>query len=157
MYCPSCGSEITVELKYCNRCGANLTWPAPSLPPPSPISLTLPSLVLGLTTVIGLGIVFGGATSMAERGVNPAAIVWIVLVSVAALFGCVGLMIRFWTNLLSLQRGIAPTPQVRPTFADRSAPPPLPPPRMEPVGSVTENTTRTFSPIYTEPSDRSGR
>jgi len=28
------------------------------------------------------------------------------------------------------------------------------PPRMEPVGSVTENTTRTFSPIYREPSDR---
>jgi len=24
MYCPSCGSEIAVELKYCNRCGANL-------------------------------------------------------------------------------------------------------------------------------------
>lgn len=157
MYCPSCGSEITVELKYCNRCGANLTWPAPiQALPPSPISLTLPSIVLGITTIVGLGIVFGGATSMAERGVHPAAIVWMVLFSVAALFGCIALMIRFWTKLLSLQREIT-VPQMRPTFADRSAPPPLPPPRMEPVGSVTENTTRTFSPIYTEPSDRTGR
>lgn len=156
MYCPSCGSEITVELKYCNRCGANLTLSVPIQTPPAPISLTVPSLVLGLTTIIGLGIVFGGATSMAERGMNPAAIVWIVLFSVAALFGCVGLMIRFWTNLMTLQRGIAPMPQVRSTFAERSAPPPLPP-RMEPVSSVTENTTRTFAPIYTEPSDRTSR
>jgi len=155
MYCPSCGSEITVELKYCNRCGANLGWPTPIQGAPLvPIKLTVPSLVLGLTVIIGLGIIFGGATSFAERGVHPAAIVWIVLFSVAALFGCVGLMIRFWTKLMTLQREIAPPVQMRPTFPERSAPPPLPP-RMEPVGSVTENTTRTFAPIYSEPPDHS--
>ena len=155
MYCPSCGSEITVELKYCNRCGANLTWSMPSHAPAAPISLTLPSIVLGITTIVGLGIVFGGATSMAERGVHPTAIVWMVLFSVAALFGSIALMIRFWTKLLSLQREIV-MPQPRPTFAERPVPSSLPP-RMEPVGSVTENTTRTFSPIYSEPSDRSAR
>jgi hypothetical protein len=157
MYCPSCGSEITVELKYCNRCGANLGWPTPiQTAPLVPIKLTVPSIVLGLTVIIGLGIIFGGATSFAERGVHPAAIVWIVLFSVAALFGCVGLMIRFWTKLMSMQREIGPPLQMRPTFAERSVPPSLPP-RMEPVGSVTENTTRTFAPIYSEPPDRSGR
>ena len=157
-YCPSCGSEITVELKYCNRCGANLTWPAPvQVVSESPVKLTLPSIVLGLTVVIGLGIIFGGATSFAERGVHPAAIVWIVLFSVATLFGCIGLMIRFWTKLLSLQRELPAHQQVRPTFADRTTPQSLPPPRMEPIGSVTENTTRTFSPIYREESDRGSR
>jgi predicted amidophosphoribosyltransferase len=25
MFCPSCGAAYTIELKYCNRCGANLT------------------------------------------------------------------------------------------------------------------------------------
>ena len=155
MYCPSCGSEITVELKYCNRCGANLNWPAPTqIAPLVPIRLTVPSIVLGLTVIIGLGIIFGGATTFAERGVHPAAIVWCVLFSVAALFGCVGLMIRFWTKLMSMQREIAPPVQMRSTFPERSAPPSLPP-RMEPVGSVTENTTRTFAPIYSEPPDRS--
>src|SRR5262245_1456422 len=158
MYCPSCGSEITVELKYCNRCGANLGWPTPTqYAPAEPVKLTIPSLVLGLTVIIGLAIIFGGATSFADRGVHPAAIVWIVLFSVATLFGCVGLMIRFWTKLLTMQREIAPPLQVRSTFAERSAPPPLPPPRMEPIGSVTENTTRTFAPIYTEPTDRTAR
>ena len=124
MYCPSCGSEITVELKYCNRCGANLNWPAPiQTAPLVPIKLTVPSIVLGLTVIIGLGIIFGGATTFAERGVHPAAIVWCVLFSVAALFGCVGLMIRFWTKLMTMQREIAPPQQMRPTFAERSAPP----------------------------------
>lgn len=157
-YCPSCGSEITVELKYCNRCGANLTWPTPvQVVPETPVKLTLPSIVLGLTIVIGLGIIFGGATSFAERGVHPAAIVWIVLFSVATLFGCIALMIRFWTKLLDLQRQLPAPQQVRSTFAERTTAQQLPPPRMEPIGSVTENTTRTFSPIYSEPSDRSSR
>ena len=41
MYCPTCGNEISVELKYCNRCGANLTLPATSAPvvlAPDPLS-----------------------------------------------------------------------------------------------------------------------
>ena len=159
MYCPSCGNEITVELKYCNRCGANLSWPATPInqTPAPPVRLTFPSVVLGLTIVIGLGIIFGGVTGFAERGVHPAALVWIVLFSTATLFGCVALMIRFWTKLLSLQREMGPMHPTRSTFAERPPIQHLPPPRMEPVGSVTENTTRTFTPVYREPSDPSAR
>ena len=155
MYCPSCGNEITVELKYCNRCGANLSWPATvNQAPAPPVRLTLPSIVLGLTIVIGLGIIFGGVTGFADRGVHPFALVWIVLFSTATLFGCVALMIRFWTKLLSLQREMSPMQPLRPAFTERPPVQHLPPPRMEPVGSVTENTTRTFTPVYREPSDR---
>ena len=160
MYCPSCGNELAVELKYCNRCGANLTVPTtpnPTTVAVAPIRLTLPSIVLGLTIVGGLGIIFGGANSFAVVGVHPAAIVWMVLFSVAALFGCVGLMIRFWTRILTMQREIITTqPPARPAIVER---PPMQhlPPRFEPVPSVTENTTRTFSPVYTEPPDRGTR
>lgn len=153
MYCPSCGNEITVELKYCNRCGANLSVPTVSYAPAPPVKLTVPSLVMGLTVVIGLGIIFGGATQFASLGIHPAAIVWIVLFSSATLFGCTALMIRFWTKLMSLQRETQAFQPMRPAFSDRPIAQQLPP-RMEPVGSVTENTTRTFSPIYREPSDR---
>jgi hypothetical protein len=153
MYCPSCGSEITVELKYCNRCGANLTLPAMnSQMVLAPVKLTVPSIVLGITILGGLGVIFGGATEFARQGLHPAAIVWMVLFSSATLFGCTGLLIRFLTKMMTLQREIAP-PQPRPAVAERPAMHHLPP-RMEPAPSVTENTTRTFSPIYREPADR---
>lgn len=157
MYCPTCGNEITVELKYCNRCGANLTLPATSAPMVlAPVKLTIPSIVLGITILGGLGVIFGAASDFARQGLHPAAIVWIVLFSAATLFACVGLLIRFLTKMMTLGRELAPPQQQpRPAFTDR---PPVHhlPPRMEPVPSVTENTTRTFTPVYREP-DRGTR
>ena len=157
MYCPTCGNEITVELKYCNRCGANLTLPATSAPMVlAPVKLTIPSIVLGITILGGLGVIFGAASDFARQGLHPAAIVWIVLFSAATLFACVGLLIRFLTKMMTLGRELAPPQQQpRPAFSDR---PPVHhlPPRMEPVPSVTENTTRTFTPVYREP-DRGTR
>ena len=157
MYCPTCGNEITVELKYCNRCGANLTLPATSAPMVlAPVKLTIPSIVLGITILGGLGVIFGAASDFARQGLHPAAIVWIVLFSAATLFACVGLLIRFLTKMMTLGRELTPPQsQPRPAFSDR---PPVHhlPPRMEPVPSVTENTTRTFTPVYREP-DRGTR
>jgi hypothetical protein len=158
MYCPTCGNEITVELKYCNRCGANLS--LPMMAPPmamAPVKLTFPSIVLGLTILGGLGVIFGSATEFARQHLHPFAIVWMVLFSSAALFGCTALMIRFFTKMLTLPQGIAPgRPSKNPTntINDRQPVHHLPPQRMEPVPSVTENTTRTFSPVYREPADR---
>ena len=158
MYCPTCGNEITVELKYCNRCGANLILPTTMAPVAlAPVKLTVPSIVLGITILGGLGVIFGSATEFARQGLHPAAIVWMVLFSSATLFGCTGLLIRFLTKMMTFQREIAPLQQQpRPAFTDRPTMPHLPP-RMEPVGSVTENTTRTFAPIYREPADRGTR
>jgi hypothetical protein len=159
MYCPSCGNEISVELKYCNRCGANLTLPTISAPMTlAPVKLTIPSIVLGFTILGGLGITFGAASDFARAGLHPAAIVWMVLFSAAALFGCIGLMIRFFTKMMTMQREFAPPQQPpRPVFSERQTAQHLPPPRMEPMPSVTENTTRTFTPIYREPADRGSR
>lgn len=159
MYCPTCGNETTVELKYCNRCGANLTLPATTSPVAlAPVKLTVPSIVMGITILGGLGVIFGAATEFARQGLHPAAIVWMVLFSAATLFGCMGLMIRFFTKMLSMQREISPSHAPRSIVIDRQQPMHhLPPQRMEPVPSVTENTTRTFSPIYREPADRGTR
>lgn len=158
MYCPTCGNEISVELKYCNRCGANLTLPATTMPVAmAPVKLTVPSIVLGLTILGGLGVIFGAATQFAELHLHPAAIVWMVLFSAATLFGCTGLMIRFFTNMLTLHREVPVAQQPRSAINDRQSMQNLPPARMEPVPSVTENTTRTFAPIYREPVDRGTR
>ena len=158
MYCPTCGNEITVELKYCNRCGANLSLPAATSPVMlAPVKLTVPSIVMGITILGGLGVIFGAATEFARQGLHPAAIVWMVLFSAATLFGCMGLMIRFFTKMLSMNREISPSQVPRSIANDRQPVHHLPPQRMEPVPSVTENTTRTFSPIYREPADRGTR
>jgi hypothetical protein len=156
MYCPSCGNEITVELNYCNRCGANLTLPAANFPAPivAPVKLTAPTIVLGLTVTGGLGIIFGGASKFVEMGLHPAAITWIVLFGMATLFGCTALLIRFWSKMFSLQRESPTlTQSVRPVTGRGVSQQQLPP-RLEPMPSVTENTTRTFSPVYRETSER---
>lgn len=156
MYCPSCGTEIAVELKYCNRCGANLSLPTTNtqVVALTPVKLTIPSIVLGLTIILGLGITIAGVAQMALVGVPAVALVWMVLFAVAALFGCTALMIRFWTQLITLQRESLNLSQpARPAIVEKPQVQQLPP-RLDHFPSVTENTTRTFSPAYTEAADR---
>ena len=161
MYCPSCGSEISVELKYCNRCGANLSGIPTSYPVPvvKPVRLTLPAIVLGLTVTGGIGIILSAATELAQRQLHPAALTWMVIFSMATLFGCTALILRFWLKVLSLNREsyeLQNQHQARPPM---QIPPPRQqfPPRLEPIPSVTEHTTRTFSPAYREGSDPGNR
>jgi hypothetical protein len=159
MYCPSCGNEISVELKYCNRCGANLMGFPPSYPAPvvKPMKLSFPAIVLGLTVTGGIGLIFGGATELARMQVHPAAIAWMVIFSMATLFGCTGLILRFWLKVFSLNReSYQPQHQPQPPM-QLPAPRQQFPPRLEPMPSVTEHTTRTFSPAYREGSDRGAR
>jgi hypothetical protein len=163
MYCPSCGNEISVELKYCNRCGAHLAMVSESYPAPivKPTKLGLPAVVLGLTITIGIGIIISGATELANKNLNPAAITWMVIFSLATLFGCTALMLRFLLKVLAMNREVyQPPKQIRPPS---QTPAQMPPsrqefqPRLEPMPSVTEHTTRTFSQAYKEGSDPVGR
>ncbi len=154
MYCPSCGNEISVELKYCNRCGANLATVPENYAAPvgKPVRLALPTIILGLTITIGIGVTISSATEMAQMHLPPAAIVFIVIFGLATLFGCTALMIRFWLKVLSMNRETyQPQQQIPPpmqTPAQRPGARQQFPPRLEPVPSVTEHTTRTFSQAY---------
>jgi len=71
MYCPSCGSEYTVELKYCNRCGANLGAGLEEQNQIVPISLTKPALIIGavmtILTIMGFGMVLTGAVELSHN------------------------------------------------------------------------------------------
>ncbi len=158
MYCQSCGNEITAELKYCNRCGANLSALSENAPAPIlvPMKLTAPSIVLGLMITGGLGIIISGVAELVRMGLHPVAITWITLFSMAALFGCTALLIRFWSKMASLQRESHPARQEVKSLRPKNLRQQLPP-RVDPMPSVTENTTRTFSPIYREPSERGPR
>ncbi|SRR6266542_1224938 len=156
MYCPTCGNEISIELKYCNRCGANLAVSSPNITTTmiAPVKLTAPTIVLGVTITAGLGIIISGATEFVRMGLHPAAITWIVLFSMATLLGSTSMLIRFWSKMFALQRDSQPKyPEFRPPLQRGLAQPQLPS-RPEPVPSVTENTTRTFSHVYREGSER---
>jgi hypothetical protein len=163
MYCPSCGNELSVELKYCNRCGASLAVVTEdySAPRVKPIRLGLPMIVLGLTVTIGLGLIINGASELAGRNLHPVAIAWLTIFGFATLFGCTALILRFWLKVLAMNREVPqPTSQIR---TQGQMPAQLPPPRqqfeprIDSVPSVTEHTTRTFSPVYREGSDPTSR
>lgn len=157
MYCPSCGTEISVELKYCNRCGANLSVIPPTHPATvmKPMKLSFPAIVLGLTVTGGIGVIFSGATELAQRQLHPAAITWMVIFSMATLFGCTALILRFWLKVFSMNReSYQPQNQIQfrqpmqmPVPSQQFSP------HLESVPSVTEHTTRTFSPAYREGPD----
>jgi len=121
-----------------------------------PMRLTLPAIVLGLTVTGGIGIIFNGVTELAQRQIHPAALTWMVIFSMATLFGCTALILRFWLKILSLNRE---SYELQNQNQNRvRAPMQMParqqfPPRLEPMPSVTEHTTRTFSPAYQEGSD----
>lgn len=157
MFCPTCGSESTQDdVKFCNRCGGNLSLPT-QIVSTQPVKLTVPSIILGLTVMIGLGMIIAGVNQMAISGMPPGAIIAMILFCAATLFGCVALMIHFWTKLLIHQREVlSASSQANIQLPPTAAKPTMNqlPPRLEPVPSVTEQTTRNFSAIYAEAPDR---
>jgi hypothetical protein len=148
MYCPSCGTEVPAALNYCNRCGANLGQPASQAEADMrPVNLTAPTIAIGLMVVIALAIIFIGASELLNKGIDPTALTWMVIVSLAMVMGVSALFIRQWTTLAGLAK---PKERKKPAeIKQPAAAPPsqLPPARSEPVPSVTDHTTRTFDHV----------
>jgi hypothetical protein len=152
MYCPSCGTEVTLGLNYCNRCGANLGQPS-NLPeqPVRPVSLTGPTIAIALMVVIGLGITFASVADLAKKDIHPVALTWMVIAGLAMITGVAALIIRQWSYLAGVARPKEQSlPRKKSAGKEPVVPAQLPPLRSEPVPSVTENTTRTFEPAYIE-------
>jgi hypothetical protein len=155
MYCPSCGTEYTIELKYCNRCGANLNIGMTTQPEPVIVNITKPVLIIGTTLVLltlgGFGALIGGAVGLAEvvHGNDP--------LMAMILFGMLTIMIVdiFLVRLLakivntSLSGNTQPQPKRPNALANSSMTQSLQPPParlMQGMPSVTEGTTRFFEP-----------
>jgi len=162
MFCPSCGTEYTIELKYCNRCGANLGSSASLLPPePVIINVTKPTLIIGtlmtLITLGGFSAVIMGAIGMARvlHGDDP--------VMGVVVFGMLAILIVdiFLARLLSKLINAALSSNTQPRSVYPSMPTGMPAQfqsptttaRLQSMPSVTENTTRFFEP-YSAPAER---
>lgn len=154
MYCQSCGAETNRELNYCSRCGAS-TSPETEL---VPISLTKPALSIGLTVALitlgGFALLITGAVKLAEVFKVPDPIMAVIVMGMLTIAFCDFMLLRLLGRIINTAldaRKETPSPQKKTLKRDTSRQ--LGPPQFEPVPSVTEHTTRTFTPVYREPSD----
>jgi hypothetical protein len=161
MFCPSCGTEYTIELKYCNRCGANLSPSGTLQTTPVVVSVTKPILLLGALLVFltlgGFGMLISGAMGLAPfvHGSDP--LIAMIFVGMVTILTIDIFVVRLLTKLINA--ALSP-PQLQAPPQPRMMAPPTQQFQTAPVrlqaASVTENTTRFFeSPAPTaEPVNR---
>ncbi|HLM55693.1 MAG TPA: hypothetical protein VK422_06150 [Pyrinomonadaceae bacterium] len=153
MFCPHCGLEMVADLKYCKRCGGPNPLALAQAHEMRPVVSTGLAWAAGGTTavvaIIGIGLTVASLIDMAHAGLPPWALVWIALFCVLTVFGCVGLLLWFWTRLLGASRApaAAAPPALRTADTNELSAHhqgALPESRFP---SVTEHTTRTLENV----------
>jgi len=145
MYCPSCGSVLTQQMKYCNRCGSHVNNRNTEVI--QILEKRMDSEMEGLfwITVFGLLFMLGGTIVLKKLNLNAALMAaYLILCAIGYLsyFGLGVWQIRRLSR--SLKTG---EPANTLTPADTSELPLLEGrPPVEPLTSVTEHTTRTLLP-----------
>lgn len=161
MFCPSCGAEYTIELKYCNRCGANLSSLTTAEPILAPVDVTKSVAIIGTTmAVLTLGgfialisgaIALAGKTSIGTDPIMAVVVLGMITVLVSDIF-----LARLLSKLINASLSSGKPAKFKPPQALAAAAPPqlrsFPPSQLQEVPSVTENTTRLFEPEYRAPS-----
>ena len=165
MFCPSCGTEDTIGLPYCNRCGANLVGMVTPQAEPPVINVTKPTLIISLTlaavTLGGFAGLIEGAQALSinlHGGSNDPLIALIVMGMITILTVDM-FLIRQLSRVITL--ALSSTGQAklkRPKAIAGPSAPQLQRPttaRLDPAPSVTEHTTRFFEPAYRSPGEAS--
>jgi hypothetical protein len=158
MFCPSCGTEYTIGLPYCNRCGANLGGSVTETTETASFNMTNAIATVGTTIMVltlgGFISLIVGASKLADRpamGSQP--------IGVLLTFGIITILVVdiFLARQLSrlIDAGISGKKSPKRTKATAAAMPELARPITSPLPpqlSVTENTTRFLEPEYRAPS-----
>ena len=140
MYCSHCGTPVTSGLSFCNRCGAGLKERSE---PKNTVAITALLTAITLLGICGLGIMLGGALVLRkEAGLGPE------VIGVFMLFTFLIVLVTEFMLVRNVSRLTGPSVK-QPKLTPAQQPPlELRPPTAsslgEPVGSVTENTTRTL-------------
>jgi hypothetical protein len=152
MYCPSCGISTTLELNYCNRCGASLNQASVTDKPRASGTIISLSIMITAITLGGLGIIFPALVELKRSGFSEGMMGMFMFFSFM-IIAIIDVMLGWQlSRLLSAPRQpghSAPSKRTTPTTGLSS-------PKQigalhEPIPSVTENTTRKFEPAYREP------
>jgi hypothetical protein len=148
MFCPSCGIALPQQLKYCNRCGAQLTTPKET----ELVKLfekRMESEMEGLfwSIVFGLGLLIGGLVVLKKAlDVGEIFLVAYMILCSTALVMYFGLGVWQIRRLArsskeasgAIQLGQVETNELNPAQTL---------PTLEPVSSVTDHTTHTLEPV----------
>jgi hypothetical protein len=150
MYCANCGVQLSEALSYCNRCGARLSKPA-HVDTTRYLEHAKDNLIWAIvgTTITLLGMSLGALVLIKNRAIGEPLGNVFVLLSFVAFILVEGLLI--W-RLMNLSKGTQTPQQKRPDDfrteglgADSVA---ELPPSPDSIGSVTEQTTRSFEHSY---------
>lgn len=140
MYCIACGTPLAPGLSYCNRCGASLKERSETKSNSIPAFLTAITLI----AIAGLGIMLGGALTLKrDADMNHELVGFFMFFTFVIVVLTEVLLVRQLSRLtgnteerrVEAPAQFVPGPDVRSLPARTS---------VEPIQSVTENTTRTL-------------
>lgn len=158
MFCPSCGTEDTIGLPYCNRCGANLGGMAAPQAAPAVISVTKPTLIISLTLAVltlgGFAGLIEGAKGLAPFVKNNDPLIALIVMGMLTILTVDIFLIRQLSRVITL--ALSSTGQTKLKRSKAPNAPQLQQPntaRLQPAASVTEHTTRFFEPVYRSPAE----
>jgi hypothetical protein len=151
MFCQKCGARLAEALSYCNHCGANLgklKVQGQAATAGTAID-TLLWVIVG-TTITFLGMALGALVLIKDGAINERLGMAFVILTFVSLVVTEGVLV--W-RLLHLNRGAEEIRSVS-QLSDLGTEEPDPlttralQEPLEPVSSVTEQTTRTLEPSY---------
>jgi len=147
MYCPTCGIDSVEGLKYCKRCGANFTSAfSDSTSKKFPRALTISFfIIIGSVFLAGLALPLAASHDLMSSGFSTNQLMYIFLGDICVMLAVVVLLTWLFLRMIKLHQqtsGSASSP--KPSTSDFAPPQIAAPPQS--IGSVTENTTRSFEP-----------
>jgi hypothetical protein len=149
MFCPTCGEDNTQGLKYCKRCGVNLSpVPAPTI---SPLIVTVFLAVIGFITVLGFVTPMIAMSELSRKGFNGEPLMGLAFFFLLATFSIDFMLLRMLSRLLGFTKQGRQEPhpllQKQPKYVTSEQHYQQLPEPPVPIASVTEHTTRNFEPV----------
>src|SRR5215475_536527 len=137
MYCSNCGTPVTAGISFCNRCGNGLRERAGSKNTAGITAFLTAITVMG---IVGLGIMLGGSLVLRKEAGLPVELVGFFMVFTFAIVALIEIMlVRNLSKLTGSSERQQYLPSTQPPLELR---PPTTTNFVEPIGSVTDNTTR---------------
>jgi hypothetical protein len=150
MYCPSCGIDSVEGLKYCKRCGINLTTPlsdAQKKKLPSALILAVLTFI-GAVFMAGLAMPFLITKELSNRGFSQSDMMTLFILESGVTLVVVAMLVRLLFRLIGSNHQTDSPARAIELRRTELEPPQIAAPQ-EPMLSVTENTTRSFEPRIT--------